>query len=124
MLFQDDLSTNLSKGIYKNISRSELYRAATKPPVLPCTYVIEWMTQRIDHEIRTILNFNGKHVASYQALVLNQIYRFKEYQVRVTPEWLQSKFESINFLTIMKGWWSKGNFRSNPTPDGWKTSKL
>lgn len=78
------------------------------------------MTRRIDHEIRTILNFKGKHVASYQALVLDQMYHFKEVQVRVTPEWLRSKTESIDFLTIMKGWWLEGNFRSNPTPTKWR----
>ena len=63
------------------------------------------MNRRIDHESRTILNFEGKHVASYQAPMLNQMYYFKESQVKVTPKWLQRKFESIDFLTIMKGWW-------------------
>ena len=46
------------------------------------------MTRRIDHENGTILNFEGKHVASYQAPMLNQMYHFKEAQVRVTLEWL------------------------------------
>ena len=78
--------------------------------------MIEWITQRIDHKRRTILNFEGKHVASYQDPVLNKRYHFKEAQVRVTPEWLQSKIESMYFLTIMKGWWLEGNFRSKPTP--------
>lgn len=44
---------------------------------------------------RNILKFEGKHVARYQAHVLNQMYHFKEAQVRVTPEWLKSKCESI-----------------------------
>ena len=102
MIFQDDPSIELSNFIYKNISRSGLYRATTKPPVLPCPDVIEWMTRRIDHENKTILNFEGKHVASYQVHVLNQMYHFKEDQARVTLEWLQSKFESIGFLAIRK----------------------
>jgi hypothetical protein len=88
VLLQDDPSTKLSKGIYKNISKSGLHQASTKTPVLPCPKVIEWMTQRTDHESRTILNFKDKHVASYQALVLNQQYHFKESQVKVTREWL------------------------------------
>ena len=100
----------MSKGIYKNISRSRLHREATKTPILPCLDVIEWMTKRIDHESRTIINFKGKNVASYQAPMLNQLYHFKEAQVRVTPEWLQSKTESIDFLSIMKGLWSEGKF--------------
>ena len=104
---QDDPSIELRKVICKNISRSRLYRATTKPLVLPCPDVIEWMTRIIDHEIRTIIKYEGKHVTSYQAFVLNQMYHFKEAQVRVTPKWLQRKSESINFLTIMKGWWSK-----------------
>ena len=62
------------------------------------------MSQRIDHERRTILNFEGKHVASYQSIILDQMYHFKEVQVKVTPEWLQSKTKSIDFLTIMKRW--------------------
>jgi hypothetical protein len=71
LLLQDYPSTDLSKGIYKNISRSGLHRATTKTPVLPCLDVIEWMAQRIDHESITILNFEGKHVASYQDLELS-----------------------------------------------------
>ena len=81
----DDASTYLSKGIYKNISRFGLYWATTKPLVLPCLDVIKWMTQRIDHESRTILNFEGKHVDNYQDAVLNQMYHLKEALVRVTP---------------------------------------
>ena len=49
-----------------------------KTLVLLYLNVIEWMTQRIDHKGRTILNFKEKHVASYQALVVNQLYHFKE----------------------------------------------
>jgi hypothetical protein len=60
VLFQDDPSSKLRKGIYKNISRSGLYQATTKPLVLPCLDAIEWVTQRIDHEIRTILNLKEK----------------------------------------------------------------
>ena len=64
VLLQYDPSTRLRKGIYKNISRSGLYLATTKPQVLPCLDVIEWMTQRIDYESRTIINFEENHVAS------------------------------------------------------------
>ena len=78
VLLQDDPSTEISKGIYKSISKYGLHRAAAKTPVLPCTDVIEWMTQRIDHESRTILKFEDKHVASYQAPVLDPLYHFKE----------------------------------------------
>ena len=77
VILQDYLSIELSKGIYNNISKSVLHRAVAKTRILPYPYVIEWMTQRIDHESRTILNVEEKHVASYQALVLNQLYHFK-----------------------------------------------
>ena len=33
---QDDMSAKLSKGIYKNISKSGLHRETTKTPILPC----------------------------------------------------------------------------------------
>ena len=82
------------------------------------------MTQRIDHESRTILNFEEKHVSSYQVIFPNQMYHFKEAKIRVTPEWLHRKYESINFLTIIKGWWLEGNFRSKSTRTRWKTSKF
>ena len=123
-LLQDDLSMELSKYIYNNISKYGLHWAATKTPVLPCPDVIEWMTQRIDHESRTILNFEDKHIANYQAPVLNQLYHFKEAQVKVTPEWLKNKTESIDFLSIMKGWWLEGQFSENPSPIEWITSKF
>ena len=82
------------------------------------------MTRRINHERKTILIFEGKHVASYQDPIHNHMYHFKEDQIKVTPKWLQSKYESIDFLTIMKGWWLEGNFRLKPTPATWKTSKF
>ena len=105
VLLEDDLSTKLSKIIYKNISKSGLHREATKNLVLPCPDVIEWMTQRIDHESRTILKFEDKDVANYQDPIPNQLYHFKEAQVKVTPEWLKSKTEYVDYLSIMKGWW-------------------
>lgn len=71
VFLQDALSTELNKGIYKNISRSGLHREATKTTVLPCLDVLEWMTRRVDHESRTILNFEDKNVAIYQDPVLN-----------------------------------------------------
>ena len=74
------------------------------------------MVRRIDHKSRIILNVNGKHVASYQVVVLDRMYHFKETQDRVTLEWLHNKFEFIKFLTIMKGWWLEGKFRLKPTP--------
>ena len=86
VFLQDYLSKELSKGIYKNISKSGLHWETTKTPVLPCPDVVEWMTQRIDNESRTILNFEDKHVASCQAPVLNQLYHFKEDQVKITPK--------------------------------------
>ena len=64
MLLQDDLCMELSKEIYKNISKSELYRAAAKPLILPCLDVVEWMTRKVDHYNKILLNFDGKHVAS------------------------------------------------------------
>jgi hypothetical protein len=73
------------------------------------------MTRRIDYESRTILNFEDKHVASYQAPVLNQLYHFKEAQAKITPKWLKDKIEFIDFLSIMKGWWSEGQFKANPS---------
>ena len=66
--------------------------------------MIEWITRRVDHEKREIINFEDKSVASYQASVLNQLYYFKEAHVKVTLEWLKQKNDSTNFLTIMKGW--------------------
>ena len=44
--------------------------------------------------------------------------------MKVTLEWLKNKFESVNFLSIMKGWWSEGQFRANPSPVEWRTSKF
>ena len=124
VLLQDDPSTKLNRGIYKNISKSVLHRAAAKTLVLPCPNLIEWMTRRIDHESRTILKFEDKNVVNYQALVLNQLYHLKEAQVKVTPEWLKNKIESVDFLSIIKGWWFEGQIRAKPSPAEWITSKF
>ena len=124
VLLQDDPSMKLSKGIYKNISKSGIHRPTAKTPILSYPDVIEWMIRKIGHESRTILNFKDKHVASYQAPILNQLYHFKEARVKVTLEWLKNKTESVNFLSIMKGWWSEGQFRSKPSPVEQITSKF
>ena len=42
----------------------------------------------------------------------------------MTPEWLKQKNESVDFLTIMKGWWFEGEFRSKSAFAKWKTSKF
>jgi hypothetical protein len=67
-------SMKLITGIYKNISKYGQHQEASKTPVLPCLNVIEWMTWRINHESRIILNFEGKHVATYQGPILKKLY--------------------------------------------------
>ena len=124
MLLQDDVSTELRKEVYKNIIKSGLHRATIKTQVLPCPDVIEWITQKINHENISILNSKNKSVASYKALVFNQIYHVKEAHIKVTPKLLKQKNESIDFMTIMKGWWSKGQFKAKSASTEWKTSKF
>ena len=124
MLLQDDMSNELSKEIYKNTIKSGLQRTTVKTLVLPCLDVIEWITQNVDHENRAILNSEDKSIASYKALVFNQIYHFKEAHIKVTLEWLKQKNESVDFLTIMKGWWSEGQFRAKYAFVEWNTSKF
>ena len=52
------------------------------------------------------------------------MYHLKEATVKVLPEWIMQKSESTDMLTILKGWWSEGNFRSKTTTAMWKTSKF
>ena len=124
MLLQNDVSTELSKDVYKNIIKCVLHRVVVKTLELPCLDVIEWITQKIYHENRSILNSKNKSVASYKASFFNQIYHPNEAHIKVTPEWLKQKNESIDFLTIMKGWWSKGQLRAKSASTEWKTSKF
>ena len=78
----------------------------------------------MDNENREILNLEDKSVASYQASILNQFYHFEESNVRVTPEWLKQKNDFADFLSIMKGWWSEGQFKSKLASVELKTSKF
>ena len=110
MLLQDDVSTKLSKEVYKNTIKFGLHRTTVKTLILPCPDVIEWITRKIDHEHRSILNYENQSVCSYKASVFNQMYHLKEAHIKVTPEWLRQKSESADLLTIMKGWWSEGKF--------------
>jgi hypothetical protein len=114
----------LSRSIYNNIAKSGLHWASARTPVLPCPDVIEWINQRVDHESRTILNFEDKKVANYQASVLNQLYHFKEAHVKVTSEWLKQKNDFVDFLSIMKGWWFEEQFRAKPSSVELKTYKF
>jgi hypothetical protein len=86
--------------------------------------VIEGITQRLDHERRKMINFEDKNVAIYKAPVLNKLYHLKESHVKVTLEWLKEKNEFVDFLSIIKGWWSKGQFREKSSPIEWKTFKF
>ena len=96
MLLQDDVSTKLSKEVYNNIIKFGLHRAVVKILVFPCPDVIEWITRKIDHENRSILNSEHKSVANCKALVFNQIDHLKEAHIKVTLEWLKQK----NLLTF------------------------
>ena len=78
VLLQNDASTKLSKEIYQNIIKLGLHRATMKTPILPCSDVIEWITRKIDHQHRSILNFEGKIVANYKPSMINQMYHLKE----------------------------------------------
>ena len=118
------MSTKLSKEVYKNIVKSGLHKEIIKTLVFPCPDVIEWITRKIDHEHQSILNYEDESVSSYKASILNQMYHLKEAHFKVTPEWLRQKSEFSNLLTIMKGWWSKGQFRAKSASVEWKISKF
>ena len=124
MLLQDDASTEIRKEIYQNIVKSGLHRAVVKTPILSCLDVIKWINKEIDHQHRSILNFEGIVVSHYKPSMINQMDHLKEDNIKVSPEWLRQKSEFANLLTILKGWWSKGQFRSKPTNIEWKTSKF
>ena len=80
---------------------------------------------RMDNqEDRSILNVEGKVVPNYKPSMISQMYHLKEATVKVSPEWLKQKSEFVDMLTILKGWWSEGHFRSKPTTAEWKTSKF
>ena len=82
------------------------------------------MTRNIDHEHRSILNYEDKSVAIYKASIFNQMYDLKEAHIKVAPKWLRQKNESTDLLTIMKGWWYEWHFRTKSTSTKWKTSKF
>ena len=63
-------------------------------------------------------------MANYKPSIINQIYHLKESTVKISSDWLKQKIESVDMLTRLKEWWSKGNFRSKPTNVDWKTSKF
>ena len=89
VLLQNDAITELSKEIYKNIIKSGLQKATVKTPILPCPDVVEWITRKIDHQHRSILNVEGKVVANYKPSMINQIYHLKEATLEVSPDWLK-----------------------------------
>jgi hypothetical protein len=95
-----------------------------KTPAIPCPDVIKYITRRIDHQHRSILNVEGKVVANYKPCMINQMYHLKEATVKVSPKWLKQKSESTDMLTIFKGWLFEGHFRSKTATTEWKTSKL
>ena len=124
ILLQDEVSTELRNEVYKNIIKFGLHRASIKTTILSCPNVIEWITQKIDHVNRSIPNSKNKSVASYKQSFFNQIYHLKEAHIKVTKEWLSQKNEYVDFLTIMKGWWSARQFRAKSASVEWNTSNF
>ena len=37
---------------------------------------------------------------------------------------VEAENESADFMTILKGWWYEGQFKTNPTTMEWKTSRF
>ena len=74
--------------------------------------------------IIVLLNYEGNSVASYKALVVNQMYCLKEAYIKVSSKWLKQKSESIYLFTILKGWLFEGHFRTKSATIEWKTSKF
>ena len=60
ILLQDDISTKLRKEIYRNIIKYGLHWPTVKTPVLRFSDVIEWITWKVDHENKEILNLKIK----------------------------------------------------------------
>ena len=52
------------------------------------------------------------------------MYHLKEASIKISPKWLRQKSESVDMLTLLKGLWSEGNFRTKPATAEWKTSKF
>ena len=102
VLLHNDANTELSKEIYKNIIKSGLHIATIKTPILSCPDVIEWITRKIDHQHRSILNVKGKAMANYKPSMINQIYHLKEATVKISPDWLKQKSEFADVPTILK----------------------
>ena len=109
MLLQDDPCKELSKDIYKNISKSRLYIVVANTLILPCLDVIEWMTRKVDHFNKILLNFEKNQVASYQPYTIHRMYHFKEPKIKITQEWLQWRDNIVDYLSQMKRWWVEGN---------------
>ena len=81
-------------------------------------------SRNIDHQHRSILNFEGTVVAHYNPSMINQMYHLKQANIKVSLKWLMQKSESIDLLTILKGWWLKGQFKRKPANTESKTSKF
>ena len=52
------------------------------------------------------------------------MYHLKEASIKISPEWLKQKNESADFMTILKGWWPEGQFRTKTATVEWKNSKF
>ena len=94
-LLQGDISTKLSKEIYKNIIKSGLHQATVKTLVLPCLDVIEWITQKVYHENREILNSEDESVATKHQYLIRYIISRK-----LISKWLQSGWSKRMNLLI------------------------
>ena len=56
--------------------------------------------------------------------MINKMYHLKEETIKVSPDWIKKKSEYVDMFTLLKGWWSEGNFKSKPVTIEWKASKF
>ena len=99
VLLQNDANTELSKDIYKNIIKSGQHKATIKTPILPCPDVVEWITRKINHQHRSILNIEGKVVASYKPSMITKCIIKKKQLSRY--HWIGSS-KKVNLQTCLQ----------------------
>lgn len=102
-IFSKDLEADLEdRHAYLNVKWSGLYRFTCRYPTFPCAYFITWIVSHIDEKTMTLININGKNLATFLAEDYQHMYHLPE-PVNLMESYFYATHNSWSTKYIIKG---------------------
>jgi len=96
---------NVDDLVFTNIRRSRLHKISTRTPIMPCYEAIERVIKHTNVDIMTILNDEGRCVASYHGYELEKYSRLHELEKYMINDFMEKFHQSHDIRKILTSWW-------------------